>query len=114
GDPSMVNAKRSATTVAPQALYVMNSPFVQAQANAFAASLLSRPGLSEPERVGLAYRKAFSRPPTLEEIARATAFLDTYSSRLSAKEPDPQKRRTQAWQAYCHILYASNEFIYVN
>jgi hypothetical protein len=113
GDPSMVNARRSTTTVAPQALYVMNSPFVQDQAKAFAAELLSHADLSEPERIRLAYRKAFSRPPTPEESLRAAAFLTTYASRLTA-EPDTQKRRTQAWQALCHILYASNEFIYVD
>ena len=31
GDPSIVNAKRPSTTVAPQALWVMNSPFAQEQ-----------------------------------------------------------------------------------
>ena len=31
GDPSMVNASRSTTTVTPQALFVMNSPFMIAQ-----------------------------------------------------------------------------------
>ena len=34
GDPSMVNAKRASTTVAPQALFVMNSPFVRDQSGA--------------------------------------------------------------------------------
>ncbi len=114
GDPSMVNAKRATTTVAPQALFVMNSPLVQEQAKAFAAGLLSHTDLSEPTRVRMAFLKAFSRPPTPEETARAAAFLTSYASRLASTEPDAQKQRTQAWQAFCHILYASNEFIYVN
>src|SRR5260221_13859416 len=79
GDPSMVNAKRSTTTVAPQALYVMNSPFVADQAKTFAAVLLSQTTLSEPERVRMAYLKAFSRPPTPEETTRATTFLTGYA-----------------------------------
>jgi hypothetical protein len=114
GDPSMVNAKRATTTVAPQALYVMNSPFVQEQAKAFAAALLAQAGRSDSDRIGMAYLKAFSRPPTPEETTHATAFLTSYASRLAPTEPEAQKRRTQAWQAFCHILFASNEFIYVN
>jgi hypothetical protein len=114
GDPTTVNAKRPTTTVAPQALYVLNSPFVQEQSKALAAALLARRLPSDAERITLAYRKALARSPTPSESARAAAFLAACAERLTATEPDATKRRERAWQALSHVLFASNEFIYVD
>ncbi len=114
GDPSMVVAKRTATTVAPQALFVMNSPFVMEQSKALAESLLSDTAVMDAKRIEQAYLKLFSRPPTQAEIAEGTAYLAKYSQALSATEKDADKRRHTAWASYCQILLASNEFIYVN
>ena len=113
GDPSMVNARRSTTTVSPQALYVMNSPFVQEQAMAFAQDTL-KSGSTDGERINHAYRKAYSRSATAAEIANASAFLTRYADALTASMPDAAKRQTKAWQSLCQVLLASNEFIYVN
>ena len=71
GDPTMVNAHRATTTVAPQALFVMNSPFVLEQAKVFAAQLLDQKTLSDADRVKLAYLRAYSRPATSEEARSA-------------------------------------------
>src|SRR5260221_7597295 len=70
GDPSMVNAKRSTTTVAPQALFVMNSPFVIEQARYFAESLQSQASLKDVDRIRAAYLRAYSRPPTSAETEK--------------------------------------------
>ena len=113
GDPSMVNAKRATTTVAPQALFVMNSPFVSEQAKGFANSLLSQKEMTDAQRYNLACLKAFGRPASLAETNRVTAYLNAYSARLTM-EPDASARRTKAWASLCHILLASNEFIYMN
>jgi len=114
GDPSMVNAQRSTTTVAPQALYVMNSPFVIEQARNFAAELLAEPNMSDGQRVQLAYMRAFARKPTPYETQKAIAYIAAYKSRLPASIADPVKRREQAWGSFCQLLFASNEFIYIN
>jgi hypothetical protein len=113
GDPSMVNAKRNATTVAPQALYVMNSPFVLDQSKAFADQLLAQKDLSDAQRIDLAYRKVMSRHATPAEAKRLLGFILAYEARL-VKEPDPVKRRKEAWAIACQVLFASNEFIYIN
>lgn len=114
GDPSMVNAKRASTTVAPQALFVMNSPFAIEQSRAFADSLLNETKANDTERIKTAYMKCFARPPAPAEYGRALSFLSAYETRLSSGEPDIQKRHARAWQSLCQILFASNEFIYVN
>jgi len=114
GDPTMVNPHRATTTVAPQALFVMNSPFVLEQAKVFAGQLMDQKTLSDGERVKLAYMRAFSRPATSEEVLKCGNFLTKYADSLTNAEPDPAKRRLHAWQSLCQIILASNEFLYVN
>src|SRR5205085_3228859 len=70
GDPSMVNAKRASTTVAPQALFVMNSPFVRDQSGALADDLLAKP-ITDSQRIEQAYLRVLNRSPKPEETANA-------------------------------------------
>ena len=44
---------------------------------------------------------------------RAQKYLAAYEGRLTA-ERDAAKRTLLAWQSLCQILFASNEFIYIN
>jgi hypothetical protein len=113
GDPSMVNAKRSSTTIAPQALFVMNSPFALEQSKAFAENLLAIP-VSDQERVRMAYLKTLSRAPTPQDGARSLRFIAAYARGLVGKESDAKKAQSKAWQAFCQVLFASNEFVYID
>ncbi|MDF2440281.1 MAG: hypothetical protein JWN98_1265, partial [Abditibacteriota bacterium] len=113
-DPSAVVAKRASTTVAPQALFMMNSPFVMEQSKYFAEDLLSQSTLSEAQLIRAAYLRAFGRSPQPNETERISKFLVRYDQHLAAKEADATKRRLKAWQSVCQVLLASNEFIYVN
>jgi hypothetical protein len=114
GDPSMVNANRSTTTVAPQALYVMNSPFVIGQARSFARDLLARPRITDGERLRLGYMRAYGRPPAAGEVRRALAYIAAFAARLPASQADSAVRAETAWTSFCQLLFESNEFIYVN
>ncbi len=114
GDPSMVNTRRSTTTVAPQALYVMNSPFVMDRARDFAESLLSPTRITDGDRLKVAYLRAYGRPPAVSEIRKGLAYIDVYSARVLPSAPDAAKARLPAWSSFCQILFASNEFIYIN
>jgi hypothetical protein len=114
GDPSMVNAKRASTTIAPQALFAMNSPFILEQAKTWAANLLRLPDADDAARLQLAYRQAFARPPQPAEIQRSLDYLARYATRIAPSEPDTTKRHEKAWASLCHLLFASNEFIYLN
>ncbi len=113
GDPSMVNAKRSTTTVASQALFVMNSPFVISLTHAWADRLLASPDNNDSARVRRAYLEAYSRPARSDEVTGALAYLTDTEQRSASAVSDPVKRRAQAWSSLCHILFASNEFIYI-
>ncbi|HEX4606991.1 MAG TPA: PSD1 and planctomycete cytochrome C domain-containing protein [Urbifossiella sp.] len=112
-EPHVATGKRAVTVVAPQALYLMNNPFVARQSAAFADRLLKLPG-DDAGRVAAAYERAYGRPPTTEEVVRAVGFVERYAAGLAGVEADAAKRRPRAWAAWCQAVFASNEFAYVD
>src|SRR6185503_5604735 len=75
-DAQQCTGRRSVTTVAPQALALLNDPFVRARAIDF-ASRLRKDTNGEPEKmIDRAYRLAFCRPSTERERAAGVAFLE--------------------------------------
>jgi hypothetical protein len=112
-DPSTTNGKRASTTVAPQALFMMNSPVVLRQTRIMAEQLLDRPQLDDASRVTAAYLRAYSRPAEPTEIARALRFVAEYQSDLAGKNVEVSEARIRAWQALCRVVLSANEFIYV-
>ena len=87
-DPSTMNGKRSSTTVAPQALFMMNSRLVLRQTRAMAERLLNRESTDDPGRVSAAYQRAYSRLPSREEACRALQFVATYQTELTRQNID--------------------------
>jgi hypothetical protein len=94
--------QRSSTTVAPQALALMNHPQVQAYAAAFAKRLLPAAKESPERAVRQAYAMALSRAPDAVELADSLDYL-----RAAAGDLEP------ALSNFCQTLFALNEFIYV-
>ena len=103
-DPAVPNGNRNATVVAPQALLMLNSDLVGKAAEKFAAGLLASVS-DDARRIEIAYRKAYARPPTAKEIARAKKFLAEF-------KPDSAASPC-AWAVLCQSLLAANEFIYL-
>jgi hypothetical protein len=112
-DASVANGDRATTTVAPQALFVMNGELVEQAARDLASDLLAAPSSDDAERTRRLYLRAYGRPPKPEETARALAFLDRFSRGLAATETDARERSLRSWQALCQALMASNEFAYI-
>ena len=103
GDPNLVTGRRNVSTVATQALYLMNSPFVMEQARAAAKALLARPNLDDNGRIAHAYRLTLGRSPTPRERAIAMKFLASSAGERSA-----------AWERFYQALFACIDFRYVN
>lgn len=111
-DPSLIVGQREVTTVATQALFLMNSPLVLKQSVEMARRLLAEKDLSESTRIDLAYRLTFGRLPTSGEKSRIDKFLREY--RLSwAQAGEKGPARLAAWSSVCQTLFASGEFRYV-
>ena len=112
-DPTMPTGSRSETTVAPQALLMMNADLVIDSANQFASALITDSG-SGRQRVQLAYQRALGRAAARREETRALQFIEQITSRAltGSTSVDPVEER-KAWSLFCQSLFASNEFIYV-
>ena len=112
-EPTMVTGSRDVTTVAPQALFMMNNPFVLEQSRKFAERLIAEKQLGDNGRVELAYRIALGRRPSVGEIRRVADYIDSFGA-ASKDAKDPTKLRSDAWTTFCQALFASAEFRYVN
>ncbi|MGE0609855.1 MAG: DUF1553 domain-containing protein [Pirellulales bacterium] len=112
-DPSTMSGDRDSTTVAPQALFMMNSAVMLANTRQLAADFLGRAGLDDAARVRECYLRAYSRPPSEEELVRAVDFVARYESLLRDRIPDEAERRLRSWQGLCRAILSANEFIFV-
>ncbi|MFQ5733546.1 MAG: DUF1553 domain-containing protein, partial [Planctomycetaceae bacterium] len=103
--PAATTAKRDTTTIAPQALFLMNHPFARETAR----RVLNRPEIAGAKRVEdrtrRLYRLLFSRPPTRDELALAAEFLAGGSGKSAT---------ASAWETYVHGLLMTNEFVFVD
>ncbi len=111
-EPSMINGSRDVTTVATQALYMMNSDFVTAQAEAFADRVLGEDADSEKDRVDRAWQIALARLPSEAERNEALSFIEQTSESFETSE-FVNDRLQKAWTSLAQSLFASAEFRYV-
>jgi mono/diheme cytochrome c family protein len=78
---------RPVTTVAPQALMLLNSDFMQTQAEALADRLVREAGADPQAQVRQAYRLALGRDPTEQEQQIAFAYLQEQTDAFAALRP---------------------------
>ncbi len=81
-EQGMVTGSREVTTVAPQALYLLNDPLVRREAQRLASRVFHSPAPDEKTQIALAYRLALGRVPTTVETARVQAYLAEYQAAL--------------------------------
>ena len=84
-----------------QALYLLNSPFIEAQAKRLGA----RSGVTsadDEERIRVIYRLAYQREPSAEELALAKGFVDEFVPSAAA------------WERLGQALLVSNEMMFVD
>jgi hypothetical protein len=111
-EQGLVTGSRDSTTVATQALYLLNDPFVRQQAQSLAKRVQGQKELDDASRITLAYRLALSRPATAKEIERAQVYLAEYerAARLEGASAD---LRGAAWASFAQAILASAEFRYI-
>lgn len=110
-------ARRAETTIAPQALMLLNSGLVLEAATALADRVERECASADAAaQVRKAYSIAFNRPPEGDERELAVAFLRQQrellerDSRSRSSKLSPEKR---ALIDFCHALLNANEFLYV-
>jgi len=115
-DAAIPSGDRATTTVAPQALLMMNSEFVMQTADRLADSLLA--ATADPaSRVREMWLRAYGRPASDTEVADTLAYLGRLEQALAQQaaraEAGGAPVERQAWQVLCHTTLAANEFIYL-
>jgi mono/diheme cytochrome c family protein len=110
-EPLASQGFRPTTTVAPQALILMNNQHVRACAQAFAERVGKHCGKNAPARDLLqrAYAAAIGRPPSPDEIEAGSAFLESQSAGATGPAGVP----TEALADFCQVLFETNEFAYL-
>ncbi|MFO0844611.1 MAG: PSD1 and planctomycete cytochrome C domain-containing protein [Gemmataceae bacterium] len=103
--------KRTASTAAPQALMLMNSEFILQQSRHFAGRLLAEAPGSARDRVALAWRLAYLRNASPEELDLASRFVQRQALQLRGAVGQDAERA--ALTNLCQQLLASNEILYV-
>jgi hypothetical protein len=95
-EPLVSQGARPTTTVAPQALILMNSP----QARQWADGLAKRvSGAGDAaKQIAMTYRLCFHREPKAAELATGLDFLNSGASLAD----------------FCQVVMSLNEFVYVN
>jgi mono/diheme cytochrome c family protein len=97
--PNLVNSvdRRNRTTIAPQALMLMNNGFFLTHTKTFAARLRAEAGADPGAQVDRAFQLALARRPDAAERSRAVAFIGAGGARLDE---------------FCHMMFNLNEFLY--
>jgi cytochrome c553 len=115
-DAQQCTGRRNVTTVAPQALALLNDPFVRTRAGDFANRLLKDTNGDTTKVVDRAYQLAFGRPPTKAEREAGLEFLAHQTRERAGRDPKRPRDeiRRQALTDYCQVLFGLNEFIYVD
>jgi hypothetical protein len=110
---------RPVSTVAPQALLMMNNDFVVREAVKFADRVRRTAGEDQSAQVAFAWSTVFSRTPTSEQLAGGIVFLTEQSRQIVARIPADQIDKEppaaqQALASFCQALLSTNLFLYVD
>jgi hypothetical protein len=118
--------ERTESTVAPQALHLLNNRMVRELADSFARRVIADVGRDPERQIDRAHRRAFGRAPTPEEQRIATASLAkltdewerTIRDGATVDSTPPTNLNEQAAERalgnLCHAIMNSAELLYVD
>src|SRR5262249_24234372 len=107
--PDMHNScsRRAQTTTPPQALLLLNGEFTLGRARRWASALLTHHGERLESLTADAYRAAWGRRATGEEIRLGADFMRRQMDLRGANAAD-------AVAEFCHAVLNSNELLYID
>ena len=119
-DTTAPTGRRDVSTVAPQALTLLNNSWVHSESRAMAERVIAA-GQTPDQRIDIAWKVALLRSPTPTELHAAREYVKQLlpeSITPSAEDTQAESQRAQqelrAWSALCHTLINTNEFIYLD
>ena len=113
-DTTLPCAQRDVTTVAPQALAMMNNQFVHQQSESLADRVIAACDDDAESQVTHAWRYALGRRPGAEEIQLALEHLRAQREHFADIQQENDQIERLPIASLCHVLLNSNEFLYVD
>jgi cytochrome c553 len=101
-DSTAMVDRRTISTVAPQALFLLNHPFALEQAKVLAKRVIEWKAEDDKVRIERLYILLYGRPASTEE------------TEIGLKAVTRDGVRSRAWEAYCQVLVCANEFLYID
>ena len=120
---------RTSSTVAPQALMLMNSEFIVTQARHLAQRVREEAGSDVARQIAHAWTLVFAARPHDTETQEAVAFVAQQAEHFRATPPTDDSKNKDgkskpaagqldsqqlALASFCHALLSANEFLYVD
>jgi hypothetical protein len=109
--PTVARGNRDSTNVPPQALALLNDPFVVEQAGLWADRVISQKASAEA-RIDSMFRTALGRLPDDAERARFVSFAGETAS-LRKVEAGKLLENRDVWKDVAHAIFNLKEFVYV-
>ena len=108
--------RRMNTTVAPQALSLLNDPFVRLRAEELAGRLQAGAGPGADAQIQLAFQLCLGRAPAPDELTDARVFIAAQFAARAERDPkqSPAAAQRLALVDFCQSLFGLNEFIYID
>lgn len=103
---------RQTTTVAPQALMLLNNPHVHQYAASFAGRLVADGDRNLDDVIRHGILTAFARLPDPDELEQMQQFIEQQMSQDN-DSGDSRQARSRAIKDFCQLLLCLNEFVYV-
>ena len=92
----------------------MNDKFVRNRSFDFVWRVNREAGADAGAQIRFAWQLALGRAPSATELGNAKAFLDTQARQRGERDPTPEKARELALADVCQVIFAMNEFLYVD
>jgi hypothetical protein len=102
-------AERPTTTIAPQALHLLNNPRMRDYAKSLAQRAAPAPDTKLDVALRTAYKTTLAREPSPAELTDAVAFIEEQMTTYNGAD-----RRERALADFCQVLMCLNEFVYVD
>ncbi len=109
-DPAVPTSDRATTTVAPQALLMLNSDFVMQAANGL-AERLALESSDDRRKLARLFALAYGRDADEEELQFHLNFLHELKQALP--KAGAETSTPSAWDVLCQVIIAANEFVYI-
>jgi len=114
-NPNLVTGDRNTSTLPTQALFLMNDPEIIRASTKMADRLLAMSEIDDVERVKIAYLSTIGRKPAPAEIQAVEEYLRQEIAGGSGGVANAgDEIRQGAWARFCHALFASLDFRYVD